>query len=70
MASGQPALSEQRRFVTPEPEETLDALTARVLPGDPDGLDKTKSWNLHLFLRNPPGLLLGSDIVFVEPPRA
>jgi hypothetical protein len=37
---------------------------------DPDAaLEKLKSWNLHIFLRRPAGLLLGSDIVFVEPPR-
>ncbi len=70
MANGQAGLSDQRRFVTPQPEETLQALTARLLPGDEDGPERIKSWNLHLFLRSPPGLLLGSDIVFVEPPRA
>ena len=64
-------LSEQRRFVTPEPDETIEQLAARALPGDPEGADKIRSWNLHIFfLRRPPGLLLGSDVVFVEPPRA
>jgi hypothetical protein len=28
-----------------------------------------KSWYLHIFLRRPSGVLLGSDIVFIEPPR-
>ena len=32
-------------------------------------MDRIKSWNLHIFaLRRPAGLLLGSDVVFVEPP--
>jgi hypothetical protein len=30
---------------------------------------KLKSWNLHLFVRVPPGIFLGSDVIFVEPPR-
>lgn len=63
-------LTEQRRFVTPRPDETIEELAARALPGDAEGPDKIRSWNLHIFfLRRPPGLLLGSDVVFVEPPR-
>lgn len=64
-------LSTQRRFVTPQPDETLEALAARALPDAPlqAAIDQIKSWNLHIFLmRRPPGLLLGSDVVFVEPP--
>lgn len=66
-------LSPQRRFTTPGPGETLDELAARALPAEPleAAKDRIRSWNLHIFaLRNPPGLLLGSDVVFVEPPRA
>jgi hypothetical protein len=66
-------LSPQRRFVTPGPEETLEQLAARALPGEPPqaAMDKIKSWNLHIFaLRRQPGLILGSDVVFIEPPRA
>lgn len=64
------ALSKQRRFVTPKPEETLEELAARALPGEPDGADRIKSWNLHIFaMRRPAGLLLGSDVVFIEPPQ-
>jgi hypothetical protein len=66
-------LSPQRRFVTPRPEETLEQLAARSLPGEPleAAMDKIKSWNLHIFaLRRQPGLILGSDVVFIEPPRA
>jgi hypothetical protein len=64
-------LSKQRRFVTPAPDETVEELAARALPGEDvaGAVDRIKSWNLHIFaLRRPPGLLLGSDVVFVEPP--
>lgn len=64
------ALSKQRRFVTPRPGETLEELAARALPGESDGADRIKSWNLHIFaMRRPAGLLLGSDVVFIEPPQ-
>jgi hypothetical protein len=66
------SLSRQRRFVTPAAGETLDALAARALPGvpAPTAADRIRSWNLHIFaLRQPAGLLLCSDVVFVEPPR-
>ncbi len=65
------ALSRQRRFVTPLPDETLEALAARALPGQPvpATADRIRSWNLHVFaMRKPAGLLLGSDVIFVEPP--
>ena len=64
-------LSRQRRFVTPAPDETIEQLAARALPGEPleNAVDRIRSWNLHIFmLRRPAGLLLGSDVVFVEPP--
>jgi hypothetical protein len=64
-------LTRQRRFVTPGPGETIEALAARALPDQPvtEAMDAIKSWNLHIFaMRRPPGLLLGSDVVFVEPP--
>ncbi|MDB5481184.1 MAG: hypothetical protein JWO83_2237 [Caulobacteraceae bacterium] len=66
-------LSRQRRFVTPGPEETLEALAARALPEEPleAALERVRGWNLHIFgMRQPRGLLLGSDVVFVEPPLA
>ena len=65
-------LTAQRRFVTPDPDETVEELAARALPGQPleAAVDQIKSWNLHIFaMRKPRGLLLGSDVVFVEPPR-
>jgi hypothetical protein len=64
-------LSRQRRFTTPKPDETLEALAARALPDTPpdQAMDLIRSWNLHIFaLRRQPGLLLGSDVVFIEPP--
>jgi hypothetical protein len=67
------SLSPQRRFLSPAPDETLEQLAARALPGEPlaAAQDRIKSWNLHIFaMRRPRGLLLGSDVVFVEPPRA
>lgn len=65
-------LSRQRRFVTPAPDETIEQLAERALPGEGQAaVDNIKSWNLHIFaMRRPPGLLLGSDVVFVEPPQA
>lgn len=65
-------LTPQRLFVAPEPGEDWNALARRVLPQDaPDvAIAKLKSWNLHLFARIPPGGFLGSDVLFVEPPRA
>ena len=64
-------LTRMRRFVSPTPEEDWPALAQRALPDEPvaEAIEKLRSWNLHLFLRNPPGVLLGSDVVFVEAPR-
>jgi hypothetical protein len=64
-------LARQRRFLTPRPEETLEELAARALPDAPlaDAMDQIRAWNLHIFvMRRPAGLILGSDVVFVEPP--
>ena len=66
-------LTEQRRFVTPLPDETVEALAARAMPGEPveSAVEKIQTWNLHVFaMRRPRGLLLGSDVVFVEPPAS
>lgn len=66
-------LSPQRRFTSPLAGETVEALAARTLPDRAvaAAVDDIKSWNLHIFaLRRPPGLMLGSDVVFTEPPRA
>ena len=66
-------LSRQRRFVTPRPDETIEELARRALPDQPleAAVDGITSWNLHVFaMRRPPGLMLGSDVIFVEPPLA
>ena len=65
-------LSPQRRFVTPEPGEKWPEIAARILPDRPaaEAIQTLKSWNLHLFVRMPPGEFLGSDVLFVEPPLA
>jgi ketosteroid isomerase-like protein len=58
-------LAPRRRFLTPLPEETLEAIAARAALAAED----VKRWNPHIFeTRRPPGLITGSDIVFVEPP--
>jgi hypothetical protein len=65
-------LSQQRRFVTPKTDETVEELAARALPDQPleSAIERLKGWNLHIFvMRRPAGLLLGSDVVFVEPPQ-
>jgi len=66
-------LTTQRRFVTPMADETLEQLAARAMPDQPlaQAMELIKGWNLHIFaMRKPRGLLLGSDVVFVEPPLA
>jgi len=66
-------LSTQRRFVTPADDEGVESLAARALPGEPleGAVARIKSWNLHIFaMRRPAGLLLGSDVVFIEPPQS
>ena len=65
-------LTPQRRFVTTLAGERVEDLAARALPDEPldSAVDKIRSWNLHIFaMRKPAGLILGSDVVFVEPPR-
>ena len=64
-------LTPQRRFVVPRADETVEALAARAMPETPleTAVEQIKGWNLHIFaMRRPRGLLLGSDVVFVEPP--
>lgn len=65
------ALTRQRQFTVPRPDETIEALAARAMPDQPveTAVDMIKSWNLHIFaMRRTRGQLLGSDVVFVEPP--
>ncbi len=70
------SLSRQRRWASPQPGDTLASVAARELsqltPGD--ALKQISSWNLHLIIRPLPGLapgsLLGSDVVYLEPPLA
>ena len=65
------ALTRQRAFTTPGPGETVEDIARRVLPSEPldVAVNHIKSWNLHIFaMRRPPGMLLGSDVVLVEPP--
>ena len=67
------SLSRQRRFVTPGPDETVEELARRAMPETAleTAIDAIQSWNLHVFaMRRPPGLMLGSDVIFVEPPAS
>ena len=70
------SLSRQRRWTSPQPGDTLASIAARELTGlAPDAAAKQLgSWNLHLLVRPLPGLapgqLLGSDVVYLEPPLA
>jgi hypothetical protein len=69
-------LSRQRRWTSPQPGDTLASIAARELAQLPaaDGVRQLSSWNLHLVIRPLPGLapgsLLGSDVVYLEPPLA
>lgn len=57
--------------MTPQAGESIESLAARALPDEPlaAAIDRIKSYNMHIFvMRRPAGLLLGSDVVFVEPP--
>ncbi len=66
------SLTTQRRFVTPAIDETVEQIAVRAMPEEPldSAVERIKSWNLHIFaMRRPRGLLLGSDVVFVEPPQ-
>lgn len=63
-------LSRQRRHVSASPGEDLEAIARRCLPDHrlEDALRDLQSWNLHLFARQPSGVVLGADVVFLEPP--
>jgi hypothetical protein len=66
-------LSRQRRFILPQPGDSLAAIAARELPAldAAEAMQQLEAWNLHIFLmRRPAGLLTGCDVVFVEPPLA
>ncbi len=72
MSAAAETLAPVRRFVTPLPDETVEQIAARALPDMPThaAVDRIKSWNMHIYvMRRPPGLITGSDIVFIEPPQ-
>lgn len=66
------SLSRARTFTTAAPGEDWPEIARRCLPEqEPEAaLDALKSWNLHLFLRQPAGRILGCDVIFTEAPRA
>ena len=73
-------LSETRRSIFPEGQDTWESIAQRELPdmGSEDAISVLQSWNLHVFMRpaaakdstragNP---ILPSDIIFTAPPQA
>ena len=71
---GPTAVVPQRRFVYPRAGDTLATIAGRELtgPSGPAAVELLLSWNLHLANRIVGAVdgLLGSDIVYVEPPPA
>jgi hypothetical protein len=64
----------RRRFVQPRAGDTLASIAQREVadPSGPAAVELLLSWNLHLANRIVGSVdgLLGSDIVYVEPPPA
>jgi hypothetical protein len=58
----------RRQHVAAQHGDTIARLAARLLPGDELGERKLAAWNLHLMLRRDGAPLLGTDIVYLEPP--
>ena len=67
-------MSESRRYLFPEPGETIEMVAKRARPDVEGGAQLLMSWNFHLAMRpfpiGSPGELLPTDIVYVEPPVA
>ena len=67
-----PRAAARRKRLAPTTGETLTDIAAREFPGDDQAVQNLLSWNLHLSLRRQPagehGRLLGTDIVYLEPP--
>lgn len=65
-------LSRGRTFTIAHPGEDWPDIARRTLSSlETDAaLEALKSWNLHLFLRQPGGRILGSDVIFTEAPLA
>ena len=65
-------LPPQRKFISPQPGDTIESIAAREMPhlALQEAVSQLTSWNLHIFLmRSPHGLITGSDVVFLEPPQ-
>ena len=66
------SLPAQRKFISPQPGDTVEIIAARELPemSLEDAVAKLTSWNLHIFMmRQPHGQITGSDVVFIEAPQ-
>ncbi|MEM9623948.1 MAG: hypothetical protein AAF993_20075 [Pseudomonadota bacterium] len=65
-------LSRQRKFISPLPGDTIETIAAREMADVPqaEAIQQLTSWNLHIFLmRQPHGMVTGSDVVFIEAPQ-
>lgn len=69
-------MAPRRRFLFPEPGDSIATIAPRVLPDLPaeDGVKQLLAWNLHLVMRRSgfgaSADLLCTDIVYLEPPPA
>jgi LysM repeat protein len=67
-----PRAAARRRRLFPKTGETLSEIAAREFPADDQAVAQLLAWNTHLSLRRQPvgehGQLLGTDIVYLEPP--
>lgn len=74
------SLTEVRKSILPEAEDTWSSIAARELPDlqEEAAVSQLQSWNLHVFMRAPApegsaragNPILPSDVIFVEPPKA
>ena len=62
----------RRAYIFADTGDSIHSIATRLMPGDADATRRLMSWNLHLVLRRSSvgdhGALLGSDIIYVEPP--
>ena len=72
MSASASSLKPQRKFISPLPGDSIESIAQRELPhmNQEEAVQALSSWNLHIFLmRQPNGMITGSDVVFIEPPQ-
>ena len=74
--TGTSTLSDVRKSIHPQNDDTWATIAARELSSEPEeqAVGNLQSWNLHVFMRarmNPQdgNAILPSDVIFIEPPR-